>query len=81
MSQAIRFFNGLSHCTFFTSMIMLMLEYVSIEKRSLVGNLSLAISLTVGGVYQPWLLKVVGDWKLFLFILYIQCLVIIAAPW
>ena len=38
-------------------MIMLMLEYVSIEKRSLVGNLSLAISLTVGGTYQPWLLK------------------------
>ena len=62
-------------------MIMLMLEYVSIEKRSLVGNLSLAISLTVGGTYQPWLLKLVGDWKVFLFILYIQCIVIIAAPW
>ena len=37
--KAIRFFGGLSHSTFFTSMLMLMLEYVSIEKRSLVGNL------------------------------------------
>jgi hypothetical protein len=57
------------------------LEYVSIEKRSFVGNLSLAISLTVGGVYQPWLLKLVGDWKLFLFLLYIQCAIVFAAPW
>ena len=57
------------------------LEFVSIEKRSLVGNLSLAIALTVGGVYQPWLLKLVGDWKFFLVALYIQCAAVFVLPW
>ena len=42
-----------------------MLEYVSIDKRTLVGNLGLAVALTVSGVYQPWLAKYLGHWKTF----------------
>ena len=57
------------------------LEYVSVSKRSLVANLSLAISLTVGCSYQPWLLKYLGDWKIWHHILYAQTIVVIAAPW
>ena len=34
------------------------------SKRTLVGNIGLALALTVSGVYQPWLLKLVGDWKI-----------------
>ena len=41
------------------------LEYVSIDKRTLVGNLGLAVALTVSGVYQPWLAKYLGHWKTF----------------
>ena len=75
------FFNGCSFASAYTSMFMLLLEYVSIDKRTLVGNLALAISLSIGGTYQPWLLKLVQHWKYFLVILYIQCLVIFVAPW
>lgn len=57
------------------------LEYVSISKRSLVGNLSLAISLTIGCSYQPWLLMYLGDWKIWHHILYAQTIVVVAAPW
>jgi len=38
-----RFFTGVSHITFFTAFLLLVLEYVDASKRALVGNLSLAI--------------------------------------
>jgi hypothetical protein len=60
--------------------ILSVLEYVSNDKRALVGNLSLALWLTLGGVYQPWLLKWLGEWKTFLIILFSQTSLIFCAP-
>ena len=57
------------------------LEYVSKEKRALVGNLSLAIAMSLGGCIQPWILKAVGDWKIFHHILFCQTALIFVAPW
>ena len=37
--------------------IFLVLEYVDSSKRTLVGNLGLALFLTLSGVYQPWAIK------------------------
>ena len=33
------------------------IEYVGKDKRTLVGNLGLAVCLTLSGIYQPWLIK------------------------
>ena len=68
----IRFAMGLGFLTFFMAMYMLSLEYVSKEKRALVGNLSLAIAMSFGGCIQPWIFRVVGDWKIFHHILFCQ---------
>ena len=57
------------------------LEYVSIEKRAIIGNLSLAISMSIGGAYQPWILKAVYDWKIYHHILFGQTVIIFIAPW
>ena len=57
------------------------LEYVSVEKRALVGNLSLALGITLGGIIQPWLLKYLGKWKLYHNVLYGQTLILILTPW
>ena len=58
------------------------LEYVSIEKRSFVGNLALAIGFPFGGIIQPWVLKAVGDWTIFHHIFFSQtCIFLIVAPW
>ena len=35
----------------------LVMEYVDSSKRTLVGNLGLALFLTLSGVYQPWAMK------------------------
>jgi len=78
---AIRFLMGTSFITFFMSLYMLTLEYVSKEKRSLVGNLSLAIAMSLGGCIQPWILKAVEDWKIFHHILFCQTALIFIAPW
>ena len=58
------------------------LEYVSIKKRSFVGNLALAIGFPFGGIIQPWVLKAVKDWTIFHHIFFSQtCIFLIAAPW
>ena len=38
-------------------MIFLVMEYVDSSKRTLVGNIGLAICLTLSGVYQPMAMK------------------------
>jgi len=55
-------------------------EYVSNDKRSFVGNVSLAIWLTLGGLYQPFLIRALGEWKMFIVILSSQTALIFCAP-
>ena len=62
-------------CTSFAA-----LEYVSVEKRSLISNLGLAVGLTVGGAVEPWILKALGDWKIFHIILFAQAAVVVVTP-
>ena len=57
------------------------LEYVSIKKRSLVGNLSLAIGLPIGGCLQAWILEAVGDWIIFHHILFSQAILYLISLW
>ena len=56
------------------------LEYVSVEKRSLISNLGLAVGLTVGGAVEPWILKSLGDWKIFHIILFAQAAIVVVTP-
>ena len=69
---ALRLAMGLAFNTFYTapyilgcysinmktfSQILVVMEYVDNSKRTLVGNLGLALFLTLSGVYQPWAMK------------------------
>ena len=56
------------------------LEYVAIDKRTLVGNIGLAIALTLSGVYQPWLAKYLGHWKTFNWAIFSQMISIFLIP-
>ena len=58
----------------------LVLEFVAIDKRTLVGNIGLAVALTVCGIYQPWLAKFCGDWKTFNWVIFAQMGVIVIVP-
>ena len=57
-----------------------MLEYVAIDKRTLVGNIGLATALTLSGVHQPWLVKYLGHWKPFNWAIFSQMITIFAIP-
>ena len=50
------------------------------SKRTLVGNIGLAVALTMSGVYQPWLVKALGDWKIFNWLLFAQMALVLATP-
>ena len=56
------------------------LEYVAIDKRTLVGNIGLAIALTLSGVYQPWLAKYLGHRKTFNWAIFSQMISIFLIP-
>ena len=62
------------------STLFLVLEYVAIDKRTLVGNIGLAIALTLSGVYQPWLAKYLGHWKVFNWVIFAQMITIFLVP-
>jgi len=77
----LRMLMGLTFNTLYTQPYILSLEYVDENKRTLVGNLGLALFLTLSGVYQPWLIKYLGDWKSFSWIIYGQMIIVLAVPW
>ena len=56
------------------------LEYVAVDKRTLVGNLGMAVAFTLSGVYQPWLAKYLGHWKIFNWVLFSQMVLIFFVP-
>ena len=41
------------------------MEYVGPEKRTLVGNVPLAVFLTLGAASLPWIAYGLADWRLF----------------
>ncbi|TRY75750.1 hypothetical protein TCAL_00766 [Tigriopus californicus] len=79
--SCMRFLQGMSYDSFFTIFYVLALECVSSDKRALIGNLALAIGMTVAGCYEPWTLYFLQNWKILNTILYAQVAVIILAPW
>ena len=57
-----------------------MLEYVAIDKRTLVGNIGLALALTLSGTYQPWLAQYLAHWKPFNWAIFSQMITIFVIP-
>ena len=72
--------NQFSRLLHVPSFLLAAIEYVEESKRTLVGNIGLALALTVSGVYQPWLVKALGDWKVFNWLLFAQMALVIATP-
>jgi len=77
---AIRCLTGLSYSMFFQIPYILAIEYVDKNKRTWIGNMGLAIFLTISGVYQPWLVKYLGDWKVFSWIIFSQIIFVVFVP-
>ena len=40
----------------------------------------MAIGITIGGVIQPWLIKFLGNWKTFYFVLFAQPVFLLLTP-
>ncbi|XP_059485227.1 solute carrier family 22 member 1-like isoform X2 [Neocloeon triangulifer] len=72
---------GLTYNNSFMMMYIIMLEYVSPAKRSMVANLPIAIFLTFGLVTLPWLAYALWDWRLFSVISSLPMCVAFLAPW
>ena len=49
------------------------------DKRSVIGNLSFGVGFMLGGLYQAYLVRWIGDWKPFHHALFAQFAIIIAA--
>jgi MFS family permease len=78
--STVRFVMGLTFNTFWSSMYVLCIEYVSVDKRSVIGNLGLGFGFTMGGGMVVGLLKFIGDWRIVHKILFLQVGIIFATP-
>ena len=56
------------------------IEYVSVDKRSVIGNVSMAVGLSLAGASEAWILKAMGDWKVFHVILFAQGAFVLVTP-
>eukprot|EP00094_Tigriopus_californicus_P000701 TCALIF_00679-PA protein Name:"Similar to Slc22a21 Solute carrier family 22 member 21 (Mus musculus)" AED:0.35 eAED:0.35 QI:0/0.87/0.55/0.88/0.87/0.77/9/0/461 len=79
--STLRFLQGMSYDSFFSIFYVLAMECVSCDKRALIGNLALAVGMTVAGCYEPWVLYYLQDWKILNLILYAQVTVLMISPW
>lgn len=57
------------------------MEYVGPEKRTIVGNVPLAIFLTLGASSLPWIAYALADWRLFSIISSAPIAIIVVAWW
>lgn len=57
------------------------MEYVSPEKRTMVANVPLAISTTLGAVSLPWIAYALADWRWFCFFTSAPLGLIVIAWW
>ncbi|XP_046636167.1 solute carrier family 22 member 5-like [Daphnia pulicaria] len=60
-----RFLVGMAYDLHYMMMYIILMEYVSPEKRTIVGNIPLAVFLTLGAGSLPWIAYALADWRLF----------------
>ena len=73
--------NAITEVTAANQLNVAALEYVYVSRRSIIGNVSMAVGLAVGGAVEPWILKALGDWKLLMPVLFAQGAVVFITPW
>lgn len=57
------------------------MEYVGPEKRTFVGNVPLAIFLTLGAATLPWIAYALADWRLFSIVTSAPIALVVVAWW
>lgn len=57
------------------------MEYVGPEKRTLVGNVPLAVFLTLGAASLPWIAYALADWRLFSIVTSAPIALVVIAWW
>ena len=63
-----------------SSLLISALEYVSVERRSIIGNVGLAIGYSLGGITQPYILKAIGNWRIFHQVIFAQGAMVFISP-
>ncbi|XP_045031392.1 solute carrier family 22 member 5 isoform X2 [Daphnia magna] len=76
-----RFLVGMAYDLHYMMMYIILMEYVGPEKRTIVGNVPLAIFLTLGASSLPWIAYALADWRLFSIISSAPIAIIVVAWW
>ncbi|CAB3221117.1 unnamed protein product [Arctia plantaginis] len=76
-----RFIVGLSFDNCFMVLYVLVLEYVGLQYRTLVANLSMAFSFAIAGITLPWIAYYIADWRILMWVTAAPMFIVILAPW
>ncbi|XP_046594939.1 carcinine transporter isoform X2 [Neodiprion lecontei] len=77
----IRFFAGLAFDNCINIPLIIVLEYVAVDKRSLVVNGAFGFYFALSSTILPWIAYFVADWRILCYVLAIPFLNAIVTPW
>ncbi|XP_046742459.1 organic cation transporter protein-like isoform X3 [Diprion similis] len=77
----IRFFAGLSFDNCINIPLIIVLEYVAVNKRSLVVNGAFGFYFALSSTILPWIAYFVADWRILCYVFAIPLLSAIVTPW
>ncbi|KAL0102049.1 hypothetical protein PUN28_018534 [Cardiocondyla obscurior] len=76
-----RFFTGLAFDNCINIPLIIVLEYMAVNRRTLVVNIAFGIYFAVGSTVLPWIAYYIANWKLFAYISAIPLISAFITPW
>ncbi|XP_012268092.2 carcinine transporter-like [Athalia rosae] len=77
----IRFFAGLAFDNCINIPLIIVMEYMAVDKRSLVVNGSFGLFFAIATTILPWAAYYIADWRIFSYVTAIPLLSAIITPW
>ncbi|XP_024871018.1 solute carrier family 22 member 3-like [Temnothorax curvispinosus] len=76
-----RFFTGLAFDNCINIPLIIVLEYMAVNRRTLVVNVAFGIYFAVGSTVLPWIAYYVANWKFFAYVSAIPMVSAFITPW
>ncbi|XP_011704164.1 PREDICTED: organic cation transporter protein-like isoform X3 [Wasmannia auropunctata] len=76
-----RFLTGLAFDNCINIPLIIVLEYMAVNRRTLVVNVAFGIYFAVGSTVLPWIAYYVADWRFFAYVSAIPMMSVFITPW
>lgn len=76
-----RFLTGLAFDNCINIPLIIVLEYMAVNRRTLVVNIAFGVYFAIGSTVLPWIAYYVADWRFFAYVSAIPMMSVFITPW